>query len=249
MKRQKIRKLITLISLLLFPITINYLSPYLIVMGASEGIINGSFIFFALLFFSGLMVGRGYCGWLCPAIFLQESCISIKDRPVDKAKDRIKYALWVLWLGIIAFLAIRRGGYSSIDPLYMTEKVISVDGPGKYIIYYSVVAIFLLLPLLMGKRAGCHTICWMAPFMVIGNKVSRTMGLPSLQLAASKEQCIHCKLCNKKCPMGLEVGSMVEGNTYNPECVLCGECIDSCPKNVLYYRFGRPVGKQKYGAK
>ena len=46
MKRQNIRKLLLIISLLLFPITIWYMSPYLIIQGAMEGIVSGSFIVF-----------------------------------------------------------------------------------------------------------------------------------------------------------------------------------------------------------
>lgn len=42
MKRQNIRKLILIISMLLFPVTIWYMSPYLIIQGAMEGIVTGS---------------------------------------------------------------------------------------------------------------------------------------------------------------------------------------------------------------
>jgi hypothetical protein len=47
--------------------TINYFSPYVIVDGASQGIVNGSFISFALMFLSALFLGRLWCGWACPA--------------------------------------------------------------------------------------------------------------------------------------------------------------------------------------
>ncbi len=249
MKRQKVRRLFTLLTLLLFPIVMNYLSPYLIVMGATEGIINGSFVVFILLFLAAMVFGRGYCGWVCPAAFLQEACIPIKDKPVNKRYDKIKYIIWVAWLGIIATFAIKAGGYTKIDFLYMTENVISIDSPVKYIIYYGVLMIFLALPLLAGRRAGCHTVCWMAPYMVIGNKLSRGLKLPSLQLAAEKEQCIGCRQCDKKCPMGLEVSTMAAaGAMYNNECVLCGECVDVCPKGVIQYNFGTTI-KAKAGAK
>ncbi len=66
MKRQTVRHLILLISLLLFPLTLNYFSPYLIVVGASRGIITGSFIVFIVLLLSSLFLGRFFCGWLCP---------------------------------------------------------------------------------------------------------------------------------------------------------------------------------------
>jgi polyferredoxin len=66
-KRQKIRKGIILFSFFLFPAIFYYLSPVLIIQASSKGIINGSFVVFTLLFFSSLLLGRGYCGWLCPA--------------------------------------------------------------------------------------------------------------------------------------------------------------------------------------
>jgi len=40
--------------------------------------------------------------------------------------------------------------------------------------------------------------------------------------------------CNKKCPMGLNVNKMVKkGNMENPECILCFNCVDICPKKAI----------------
>ncbi|WP_241423274.1 4Fe-4S binding protein [Candidatus Contubernalis alkaliaceticus] len=90
MKRQSIRKTLILISFLLFPITIYYLSPYLIILGALEGIAAGSFVFFALLFVFSLFLGRAYCGWLCPGGGLQECCQIVSTRKAKGGKfDRI----------------------------------------------------------------------------------------------------------------------------------------------------------------
>lgn len=66
MNRQNIRKLILIISLLLFPITIWYMSPYLIIQGAMEGIVSGSFIIFVCMLLGSIFFGRIFCGWLCP---------------------------------------------------------------------------------------------------------------------------------------------------------------------------------------
>ena len=65
-KGQRVRRALTIVSFLLLPVTLNYLSPYVIVDGASQGIINGSFISFALMFLSALFLGRLWCGWVCP---------------------------------------------------------------------------------------------------------------------------------------------------------------------------------------
>jgi ferredoxin-type protein NapH len=76
-RRQKIRKAIILISFLLFPITINYFSPYIIIDGAAQGIIAGSFITFVLLFIVSLFLGRAFCGWVCPGAGIQEFCFTV----------------------------------------------------------------------------------------------------------------------------------------------------------------------------
>ncbi|MFH0731719.1 MAG: 4Fe-4S dicluster domain-containing protein [Candidatus Omnitrophota bacterium] len=90
----------------------------------------------------------------------------------------------------------------------------------------------------VGERAFCRYICWMAPFMVIGNRVKDFFRWPALCLHADKDKCNNCKLCNKKCPMSLDVNGMVQkGSMINPECILCGCCIDACPRSVLRYHF------------
>ena len=71
-RRQRVRKALLFVSLLLFPVTLYYFSPAIILQAASEGIVNASFIVFGLMFLSALVVGRLWCGWACPAGALQE---------------------------------------------------------------------------------------------------------------------------------------------------------------------------------
>jgi polyferredoxin len=62
-KRQRLRKFLALVSFLLFPVTIYYLSPVLPLQGAAEGVLVGSLILFGLLFLASLVAGRAFCGW------------------------------------------------------------------------------------------------------------------------------------------------------------------------------------------
>ncbi len=90
--RQKIRKAIILISFLLFPITIDYFSPYLVIDGASQGVVAGSFITFALFFLVSLFLGRAFCAWVCPGAGVQEWCFAVNDKKARSGKfDWIKY--------------------------------------------------------------------------------------------------------------------------------------------------------------
>ena len=78
-KRQRIRQAAIIVMLLLFPVVLNFLSPYVIIDGASQGIINGSFIVFGSMLVGSLFLGRAWCGWACPAAGLQEACFAAND--------------------------------------------------------------------------------------------------------------------------------------------------------------------------
>lgn len=80
-RRQRWRSALIYVSFMLFPLTIFYLFPVLIVEGAFKGIVVGSLFIFALQFVSALVLGRGFCGWVCPGAGLQEPCFKANPRP------------------------------------------------------------------------------------------------------------------------------------------------------------------------
>ena len=237
-KRQRLRRALLLGSLLLFPVTINYHSPYLILQGGMEGVLAGSALLFAGQFLFSIFFGRLFCGWLCPAGALQEACAGIVDKPVKKRANIVKYILWVPWLGSIIAGFVAAGGIQRIDPLYYTDGGISVNEPGNYIVYFGVILLLIVLAFAVGRRGACHSACWMAPFMVLGGLIGRALRLPMLQMKPAQEECTSCKTCEKICPMSLPVQSMVaKGDMQNTECILCASCADACPSHVITMGF------------
>jgi len=250
-KRQRIRKALVILAFLSFPITMNFLSPYVIIDGAMNGVINGSLVMFGLMFVSSLFLGRAWCGWVCPGGGMQEIVEPVNNRPVNGRKiDWIKWLIWIPWISLIVWLAVQAGGYQRIDLLLDTQNGISVAGTADrpilfaYIIYYGVIALFVGLAIIVGRRAGCHTICWMAPFMLIGRWIRNRFGWPSLQLRADASACTDCKKCTSNCPMSLDVNGMVKiEKMEHSECILCGTCVDGCMAKAIRYSFGS--GKPK----
>ena len=236
--RQRIRAASILLSFFLFPATFYYLSPVLIIQAATEGIINGSFIMFALLFISSLVLGRAFCGWVCPGAGCQEAMFQVNDRRISRG-GFIKWMIWIPWIGIIATLVIRRGGYERVAFFYETLYGLSISNVQGLITYLIVLLVLIVLPAIaVGRRSFCHHFCWMAPFMILGRKIRNTVKWPSLSLAAHPENCIHCHECTLNCPMSLPVEEMVErGLMENQECILCGTCIDGCGSKSLNYSF------------
>jgi len=245
--RQRVRSALLILSFLLFPITMNYLSPYVIIDGASQGILSGSAVIFALMFLSALVLGRLWCGWVCPAGAIAEICYPINDRAVNLKKlDWIKWLIWVPWLAVIVALVVLAGGYKTVNLFLDTQNGISVAGADNrpiiiaYIIYYFVIGLFMALSVFVGRRAGCHSVCWMAPFMILGRKLRNLAGWPSLRLKADPARCTDCQTCSSNCPMSLDVNAMVKkAQMEHSECILCGTCVDGCARKAIAYSFSK----------
>lgn len=247
MKLIKLRRGLLLISFLLLPITLFYFSPYLPIYGAVSGIITGSVLVFCGLFLLGIFVGRAPCGWFMGCGGLQDACMYVQDRTIPAGrKDLIKYGIWAVWFSVILVFLFLNRDRVQIEPFFHIEGGISVARAPFFIIYYIVIFLFVILSLAFGKRASCHYICWMAPFMIFGRKLGNLFRLPQLRLIAKSENCIHCGICKKACPMGIDVQAGVEkGNAEHAECILCGECAQKCPKNVLKLGIARRM-KQSF---
>jgi polyferredoxin len=233
--RQRVRAGLIVMSFFLFPVTFYYLSPAVSTLGALEGVITGAVLLFAAQFASALVLGRAFCGWVCPGAGGQEALFRARDRHVAGGRwNWIKYFIWVPWLGNIVFALVRLG-VRRVDPLYMTNSGLSaadVQGLATYIV---IIGLLVLAPsLVFGRRAFCHYLCWMAPFMVIGRRLGDALRIPALRLRAERERCTKCGTCTANCPMSLEVQAMVgRGSMRNDECILCGACADSCPKAAI----------------
>ena len=210
--RQRVRKALLIISFLLFPVTIWYFSPYLIIQAASEHIMNGSFIVFSAMFILSMFLGRVWCGYLCPAGGLQECLAQCNPKPAKQGwRDKIKYVIWIVWITAVVVTFILGKNDVTINPFYMTDHGISVTSIYNYVMYYGVMLLLVLPALIHGRRATCHYICWMAPFMVIGSTIGRLLHIPQLHIEAEGDACVGCGQCNKACPMGLDVKAMAAG--------------------------------------
>jgi ferredoxin-type protein NapH len=244
-RRQRVRRGLILVSFFLFPITMFYFSPVLIIEGAARGIVTGSFVTFLLLLLSAFFLGRGFCGWVCPGAGLQEACTLARDvRLTPGKRDWIKYFIWVPWIGGITAAAISAGGLHAVDPFFQTDHGISIAKPSLYIIYYFFLALIVVLALTAGRRAFCHYVCWMAPFMVLGRAIRNRVGWPSLRLRAVPDACKDCRICTRNCPMSLDVMAMVKrGSMESAECILCGTCADTCPRGAIRLAFRGGTGR------
>lgn len=214
---------------LLFPLLFIFMSPAIIIFAAAKGILNGSAIIFGFLLLSSVLSSRLFCGWLCPGGAIQDQVAGANDKPWNsKWKNASKYIIWVLWFSTVVVLWVLHRPLKT-DIFYFTSVDISI-----IISYFMVVAIIFMFTLFTGRRGMCHSFCWMAPFMVIGEKIADLLHIPRFRLKADISSCISCGQCVKKCPMSLNVMELVKsGNMDSAECISCLQCVDICPKKVI----------------
>lgn len=242
---RRTRHVTTFIGFLLFPVVLNFLSPYVSITGAMAGIVTGSVIVFGLLFVSGFVFGRGWCShgcpWSAPSEFLQ----SINNKPVNRKRLRwVRYGIFAVWASVLILGFILAGGIQGIDPLYLTETGISVDEPLKYITYYGVIGILFLTTVMIGRRGACHALCWMSPFMVLGMTLGEKLRIPRFKVRAQAQLCVSCHKCDQACPMSIDVNEQVKTGTIDStDCILCGACVDACAKDVLSTRLHQMATK------
>lgn len=227
---EKIRTVILLLAFLLFPVTLNYLSPVIPLTGAAAGIVSGSILIFCLQFIVAVFLGRSFCSWMCPGGFIGDQVGRSRNKRVSPRRiGWIKFAVWGLWLALLLFLFRRAGGVKAVHFGYGTEGGLSVTSAPALMAYTMVVLVFFLMSLIFGRRAGCHCLCWMAPFMIIGRKAGLGLGVPSLRLEGHPESCVSCGRCTAVCPMSLDVQALIKtGKIIDNNCILCGRCMAAC---------------------
>ncbi|MDX1473559.1 MAG: 4Fe-4S binding protein [Reinekea sp.] len=236
---QQVRIAVLTVSTALFPLSFYYLSPVIPLQGSLNGVVTGSLVMFALLTVAAMVLGRSFCSWLCPAGGLQDQIALSRTRVVNVARlSWVKYVVWVAWLTVLLSLFYAAGGVTTIDVTFATEHGLSAASFEALVAYGCVVSVFMALPLLVGRRAACHTLCWIAPFMVLGRRLARALRIPSLHIHAQPDRCVNCKQCTSNCPMSLDVNLIAKtGQIDSDNCILCGRCVAGCKRKVLSMRW------------
>jgi ferredoxin-type protein NapH len=233
---QKFRKPIVVSTAILFHLLLIFhlfFSPVIIVMASHKGIINASFIAFGMIFLSSLFFGRAYCAWFCPGCGIQEVLSAVIKRKSKNSKGIfIKYYIFAIWMAAIITGYILKG----VQKVDITYGMSDVPFERKIILTAGAILIIVPLTAAFGRFASCKYICWQAPFMVIGNKIRDFFRMPGLRLSANAKKCRDCKVCNLKCPMNIDVmANVLSGRMQHDECILCGNCIDSCKHKAIEF--------------
>ena len=182
-----------------------------------------------------LFMGRVFCSWICPISFLSEvsDWLRMKVTGSRSIKDRWTIFRRMLWFSLIGEVTITMilGAplFVFLSPPGLVGREIMMAVFFRTMAIEGVVVVGVLAMNLVTRRFFCRYLCPLGALLAFMGSVRR------LKVTVVRpQQCTGCGLCERACLMGI---SPQKGESVGIYCWNCGECIDSCPQNVLNYRW------------
>lgn len=179
---------------------------------------SGYLLLFLIPVAVALLVGRAFCGTVCPFGAMQELLHVRRWALAIPPK-------WQRWLGALkyaafAYLAIRIlvTGTSVLNGYTPFKSLFSWGGTPATIAWTAVVAALSVIV----WRPFCRVLCPLGALLSLFSRFS-------LFRLEAESGCVSCGRCTAKCPAGACDG----GQVRSADCFLCGECVSSCPVGSL----------------
>lgn len=192
--------------------------------GNLKKIFSGTMTLFFLTTIFAILFGRAFCGNICPFGFLQELLSKITKKKIiipkklDKNLRYLKYAV-LAFVTIMAWITATIW-ISPYDPYAAFSHIWSGSELLEEMPIGLVVLIIVVGASVFIDRFFCKYLCPAGAFYGMLSKISPTK--------IKRQPCKECGLCSKNCPMNIDVKSCE--TVTSAECIMCGECVNSCNK-------------------
>lgn len=194
-----------------------------------QRITPSSFILLIAVVILTFVLGRAFCGYVCPLGTIQSlftklgKKLNIKQVKVNKNIDKLlRFAKYIV-LFVVLFTTYKAGELviRAYDPWAAFMHLNSGAEIFEEFLVGLIILIMIFISSLFVERAWCKYFC------PLGAALAITSPLRMFKIKRNTSTCINCKACTKNCPMGLDVHS--EESVSSTECISCGDCITSCP--------------------
>ena len=193
----------------------------------------------SFLSFTGALLGRLPCGWICPFGLFQELVHRVPGR---KRKLPAKASAWrypvlavlVLLLplstGVAWFSRLCPAGFlEGALPLKAIPPSFPLPATGGFFWLKAALFIALVLWCIPVYRPFCRAIC------PLGTLWGWFNGMSLYRLEVEESTCDSCGACSEACPVDLGL----PGEISSPRCIRCLRCVGACPRGAISAGFGR----------
>lgn len=177
-----------------------------------------------------LLVGRIFCGWICPLGTLGEWAANLARRfgirrrelpeKLDHGLRYAKYVVMILVVGLAWWLG--KLAWRNLDPwvawMHLSAGIEGLlERPWAYLVLFGgVIGASLFI-----ERFWCRYLCPLGAFLAILQRFSL------FKVRRNPITCTRCEECNSNCPVRL--APLKTERVTSAECLACGRCTDSCP--------------------
>ena len=210
-------------------------------------------VFFAFFF----VLGKAFCGWVCPLGTLQEVLgrvgrrfgVGLRRFSADDLgrTQRVRPVKWLILLGLVFLLPLLTGlgvtphalgnPYCDVCPARIATTLLTgsteqfavpIDDKVKFIL--GATANFLFGFIILAALAVRQPFCRICPLLAFNSLAQR---LSPMRLVKTRhDNCGKCSICTEACSMDIPEISEEEGRkAYSEDCTLCGRCAEYCPQD------------------
>jgi len=203
-----------------------------------SGTLPGSMAMAAVPLLGGLLLGKVFCSFLCPARLAFELSsgmrLGLQRLGVELPAWRIPRMGLSVAVGVLAFSAFAgAAGFHLVLPyLGISAALHQLILGGTVGFLAAWVGLLMLADMLVVPGQICRSLC---PTGALLELVGRR---PAVVLEAGETPCPKgCNLCQRACPYGLYPGH----EEHFPGCDSCGRCTPVCPERKLSHAFVVPL--------
>jgi polyferredoxin len=221
------------------PPSVEAFLPISALVGLKKLILSGNYdmihpagltIFLAALCI-GLLLRKGFCGWICPVGF----CSNLVEKAAKKLQFLWQPPVWLdlpllslkyLLLFFFLYLVAWKMNLEQIESFQTSPYNLAVDA--KMLLFFlspsglsAGIMVSLVLLSFIIRNFWCRYLC---PYGAL-------LGLLALaspfQIKRDAKTCIDCKKCDKTCPSSIRLTT--KNTIRTGECIGCMECVSACP--------------------
>jgi ferredoxin len=211
---------------------------------------------------SFFVLGKAFCGWVCPLGTLQELVQRVGRRfglPLHaldaRGTGRVRPVKWLILLALVLALPLLTGlgvtphefgnPYCDICPSRLATTLLTgnteqlaVNTASPLAFAIGALGNTLFGFVAVGALAIRQPFCRICPMLAL-NGAFRHLSLTRL-VKRAHDKCAQCGICAQACPMDIhEIHTRSGRQAFHEDCTLCGRCAEFCPDDdVIALKFG-----------